>query len=48
MKNNKIIDVTTQKNTFGGSAVLPMSPLYLTKTACEVKAACLIKFSYMS
>ena len=42
MKNTKPIDVTTQKNTFGGSVSLPMSPVYLTKTACEAKAASLI------
>lgn len=42
MKNLKPIDVTTQKNTFGGSVSLPMSPLYLTKSACEVKATSLI------
>ena len=42
MKNNKPIDLATQKNTFGGSVSLSMSPLYLTKTACEVKATSLI------
>lgn len=42
MKNIKPIDVNVQKNTFGGSVSLPMNPLYLTKTACEIKAADLI------
>lgn len=42
MKNIKTIDIATQESTFGGSVSLPMSPLYLTKTACEVKATSLI------
>lgn len=31
-----------QKNLFAGAAEVPMSPLYLTKTACKVKAGELI------
>lgn len=42
MKNNTPIDITTQKNTFGGYAAVSMSPVYLTKSACEVKATALI------
>ncbi len=37
-----ILNESEQKNTFAGAASVPMSPLYLTKTACEVKATSLI------
>lgn len=42
MKNMKPIEITMQKSTFGGPVSLPMQPIYLTKAACEVKAAYLI------
>ena len=42
MKNMKPIEITTQKSTFGGSVSLPMQPIYMTKTACEIKAFSLI------
>lgn len=42
MKNIKPIDEVTQKNIFGGSVSLPMNPIYLTKTACEIKSKSLI------
>lgn len=42
MNKSNLINVSIQKNTLGGSVSLPMNPVYLTKTACEVKATSLI------
>lgn len=39
MNNFKPISEQNQKNIWGGSVALPMSPVYLAKTVCEAKAA---------
>ena len=42
MEKDKLIDPTTQSNTSEDGVEVPMSPAYLTKTACEVKAATML------
>lgn len=42
MTNIKPLNKTIQKKIFGGSVSLEMSPAYLTKTACEIKATALV------
>jgi hypothetical protein len=37
-----VLSEVEQKSIFAGAAEVPMSPLYLTKTACEVKATALV------
>lgn len=48
MTNIKPINKKMQKEIYAGSIQLPMSPLYLTKTACEIEAGALLFGGYVS
>ena len=48
MTNIKPINEKMQKEIFAGSIELPMSPLYLTKTACEIEAVALLVGGFVS